>query len=384
MTPGARIAAAAGVLDAIAAGQPAEQALLRWSRASRFAGSGDRAAVRDLVFDALRQRRSAAALGGGDDGAALMLGLARAQGADIAALFSGQGHALPPPPEDQAGCPPDADQASDMPDWLLGRLRADLGSGFDAIAQAMRQRAPVWLRVNRARADTAQAVAALARDGVSVQASDLSDTALMVLEGARRIAGGQAYRSGLVELQDLSPQLACARLPQADTVLDYCAGGGGKALALAARGARVTAHDVDGARMADLPARAARAGVMIGLARPGRVTGRFGMVLADVPCSGSGTWRRDPAGKWRLTPDRLAQLCQIQAQLLDESVRFLQPGGALAYMTCSLLRCENDDQITAFLNRHADFSLQDQASFGPLRESDGFFMAVLRQKNDAR
>lgn len=383
MTPGARIAAAAGILDAVLAGQPAEQALLRWSRGSRFAGSKDRAAVRDLVFDALRQRRSAGAFGGGDDGRALMLGLARMQGADVSALFSGQGHSLPPPQADECGTAPDADAATDMPNWLLPALRRDLGVDFPAIADAMRQRAPVYLRVNTVRGDAAAAIRVLAEDGIAADPDPRLGTALKVRENARRIAASRAYREGYVELQDLSPQLACACLPDAARVLDYCAGGGGKALALAPRARHVTAHDIDAARMSDLPARAARAGVDIEVARPGQVSGRYDLVLADVPCSGSGTWRRDPVGKWRLTEARLTQLQKTQRQVLDDAARFVASGGTLAYMTCSFLHAENDLQIDGFLHRNPGYALKEKGCFTPVNASDGFFVAVLRRQNDA-
>src|SRR5690606_20696234 len=161
----------------------------------------------------------------------------------------------------------------------------------------------------------------------------------------RRIARSRAYLAGLVELQDLSPQRAVAALGDLSgaTVLDYCAGGGGKALALAAQGAgRVVAHDAKPARMADLPARAERGGAAIELAAgAGARPVRFVLVVADVPCSGSGTWARDPDARWRLGPGDLAQLAGVQAEILDAARACLHPGGRLAYMTCSVLRAEN-------------------------------------------
>ncbi|MDO5621029.1 MAG: RsmB/NOP family class I SAM-dependent RNA methyltransferase [Paracoccus sp. (in: a-proteobacteria)] len=387
MTPGARVAAAAQVLDQILAGQAAETALLRWSRSSRFAGSGDRTAVRDLVFDALRCRSSAAAMGGELSGRGLMLGLARLMGRDVAALFNGQGHALPLP--DLAGRQPDTDAASDIPAWLLPRMRADLGADFDAISAAMRLRAPVWLRVNLARVTPAEAPAILAADGVAVQASDMLPDALQVLEGARSVQRSRAYLDGLIELQDLSPQLACAAVPlrPGDSVLDYCAGGGGKALALAARQAglaRVVAHDADAGRMRDLPERARRAGTMVEIARPGQVAGAFDLVVADVPCSGSGSWRRDPDGKWRLTPSRLDELLGVQSEIMDKASHYVMPGGVLAYMTCSVLRAENQNQVNDFLSRNPDFSSDFIQNYNPLTASDGFFLAVLQRKPGAR
>lgn len=383
MTPAARIAAAIQILDRVLAGDPAEPALLRWSRASRFAGSGDRAAVRDLVFDSLRRLRSRAVLGGSMTGRGLMLGLCRDEGIDPAAVFTGQGHAPASlsAAEEAAALPQDLGARLDLPDWLLPQWQQSLGAEAAPVALAMRDRAPVWLRVNLRRADPQTAAAALAGDGIAVAPHDQLTSALRVTEGARRLAGSAAYRDGLVELQDLSPQLACALLPAQGSLLDFCAGGGGKALALAARGAGpVVAHDIDPRRMADLPARAERAGLHIQLAPPGGVSGRFDLVVADVPCSGSGTWRRTPDAKWRLTAADLTRLTDTQARILDQAAGFVAPGGHLAYMTCSLLDGENSVQAQAFLDRNGDFQSQQQARFSPLAASDGFFLALMRRR----
>ena len=381
MTPAARVAAAIGILDRIVVGQPAEAALIGWARASRFAGSGDRAAVRDLVFDTLRRRRSRAALGGGDGGRALMLGALREAGTDPAAIFTGDRHA--PSPLDAAeaasGRPPTAAAALDLPDWIAARLSTDLGGDFPAIAAAMRDRAPVWLRVNIARTDTAAAQTALAAEGIGTQPEPRCATALRVVSGERRVQASRAFAEGLVELQDLSPQIACEGLEVAAgaTVLDYCAGGGGKALALAARGARVTAWDAAPQRLRDLPARAARAGVQIAVAPAAGPQGQFDLVLTDVPCSGSGTWRRTPDAKWRLTPEDLRTLEATQAEILARAARLVRPGGRLVYMTCSLLSAENEAQIARFLDDREDFRLVSTRRLTPLDASDGFFVAEL-------
>lgn len=199
MTPGARISAAIEVLDRILAGQPAEQALLRWSRASRFAGSGDRAAVRDLVFDALRCRNSHAALGGGLTGRGLMIGGLRAAGQDPSAVFTGQGHA--PAPLGQGDDARSADEVSDIPEWIVPLWNRSLGDLAGPVAAAMRHRAPVWLRVNTAKATPRDAMAALERDGISAQPDPRLPTALQVTGNARRLAQAGAYLDGLVELQ---------------------------------------------------------------------------------------------------------------------------------------------------------------------------------------
>lgn len=386
MTPAARIAAAITLLDAIAAGEPAERALTNWGRAHRFAGSGDRAALRDHVYDALRCRGSFAALGGAADGRGLMLGMCRAAGIDPATVFTGAGHAPGPltgaEAEALARPVPAAAElaASDWPDWLLPHLRADLGEDFDAVSEAMRARAPVFLRVNLAKASVVEAAQALAQEGIGTEPHPLAATALRVLSGARRIAASQAYLQGLVELQDVASQavLGGLLLPEAARVLDYCAGGGGKALALAAAhpGARITAHDTDPGRMKDIPPRATRAGARIAQAGPGKVSGVFDLVLVDAPCSGSGTWRRTPEAKWRLTPARLAELTALQDQILARAAGYVAPGGQLLYMTCSLLSAENDARIAVFVQR-GGFALAECRRYSPRDGGDGFFAARL-------
>lgn len=387
MTPAARLAAAAQVLDQILAGEPAEKALIGWARRSRFAGSGDRAALRDLVFDALRRKRSLAAIGGAMTGRGLMLGLLRAEGQDPDALLTGQGHAMAPltPQERQdGGTPAPGPEACDMPDWLWPLLLDSLGDRAAAIASVLQSRAPVMLRVNLTRANPDQAIAALASDGIAATPDPVASTALKVGEGARKLAQSQAYLAGLVELQDGSSQATMDELslPSAGKILDFCAGGGGKSLAMAARTkARIMAHDVQPSRMKDLPARAARAGARIEIA-DGRALAQaapFDLVLCDAPCSGSGAWRRAPEGKWGLTPQRLTELCAIQDSILETASALVAPQGVLAYATCSVLRDENEARLDAFVAAHPEWRQIGVRRWDPGPSGDGFFLAQLRR-----
>ncbi len=390
MTPGARLSAAIAILDVWHRGSPAEQALTRWARGARYAGSKDRAAVRDIVFDVLREMGSAAAAGGGADGRALVLGLLLLRGGDPAALFTGQGHAPDPLSEDErarleAPLPP-PDPVRDVPEWLREDIggRAPDAEGRTALFEALSTRAPVWLRVALRRGSRAVAQESLAAEGIETRADPRCDTALEVVAGARALRRASAYLDGVVELQDLSPQRAVAAVtwPGEGTILDFCAGGGGKALAIADRtGARVLAHDVSRRRMSDLPGRAARAGVDIACLAPGTAGGRapYDAVLVDVPCSGSGTWRRDPEAKWRLTPEGLDDLCRAQAGILDEAGKLAGPRGLLVYMTCSLLPRENEAQVAAFLARTRGWRLARSHTDTPLTASDGFYTAVLER-----
>ena len=390
MTPGARIAAAIEILDRVIAGSSAEPALTGWARSHRFAGARDRAAIRDLVFDALRCRRSALARAGGgaETGRALMIGQVAAAGGDPAAVFSGEGYAAPPLDAGEAAALAAAAGAAvpelaalDCPDWIAPALRRALGPDFTQVLARMRERAPVFLRVNAGRTTREEALAALAAESIAARPVEFINFALEIIENPQKLKTSSAYLSGLVELQDLSPQAAVEALPLHPglRVLDYCAGGGGKALAIAARGvAQVTAHDADPRRMTDLSARAARAGVRIKTAGTAALAGRrFDLVLADVPCSGSGTWRRTPDAKWRLTQARLDALCRLQAEILDRAAALVEPGGNLAYMTCSLLEAENRAQVDAFLDRAPGWRLVADRVYTPLSGGDGFYSALL-------
>ncbi|WP_300585778.1 RsmB/NOP family class I SAM-dependent RNA methyltransferase [Marivita sp.] len=380
MTPAARWAAAASILDQIAAGDPAEKALTTWARKSRFAGSKDRAAIRDHVYDILRCWRSTASLGGGDTGRARVLGRLRQTGEDPDAVFIGDGYALSPlsEKEREAGHPPIGAEALDLPDWVYERFLRSLSDKADATAEALRHRASVFVRVNLLKADVASAQAALLEEGIETAPHPLSETALEVIEGARRLSQTEAFRTGWVELQDVASQAVVDALPLAEGMrcLDYCAGGGGKTLAMAARlHGPVDAHDADPRRMSDLPDRAERAGATV--TRVDRPKGTYDLVLCDVPCSGSGSWRRSPEGKWRLTPERLDELTGIQAKILDQVAGLIRPGGTLAYATCSVLTCENEAQIDGFLSRHPEWRVAMQQRFDLSQGGDGFFVATL-------
>lgn len=394
MTPQARISTAIGLLDQIIAGAATEQVLTGWARASRFAGARDRAAVRDLVFDALRCRRSYLAASGQAQasGRALMIGALRAGGADAAGTFTGQGYAPTPLSAEERvaldGAPALADLpaavALDCPDWLEAPLRHALAEDFEAVMRRMRDRAPIFLRVHAARATVAAAAARLAAEGIATRPCGLANFGLEVTENASRIRTSDAYLSGLVELQDAASQAAVEALPLTAgmRVLDYCAGGGGKTLAMAARvKGDWFAHDAAPRRMADLAARAARAGARVrSMTRDqAQRAAPFDLVLVDAPCSGSGTWRRAPEAKWTLTRERLDDLCRIQAEILHEVAPMVATGGVLAYMTCSLLRWENHDQVAAFLAMSRGFSRESERQFTPLQGGDGFYLACLRR-----
>lgn len=399
MTPAARVAAAAEILDTWRGGDARAEAVLRaWGRANRFAGSKDRRAISDIVFDCIRRRRSYGWLtGGGEDGRALTLGRAIASGDDPAAVFSGEGHAPAALSPDEArlvqGAKDLADAPDavrfDVPDWLEASLRAALGDEFEAAMTAGRDRAPVDLRVNRIKASHTDAMRALAQGTPPHHGEAVEGAAHAIrLPPGAAIANTAAYLDGLVELQDAASQMgaALAAPKPGEVVLDYCAGGGGKALAFASLmggEGRVIAHDIAPGRMKDIPARAARAGAAIEIARSGDalklLTGACDLVFVDAPCSGAGVWRRDPEAKWRLTPDALSRLQAAQSEAVSAAMTYLRPGGRLAYATCSILEAENDAQVNALAERHAGLTLTARRLWTPGAPGDGFFCAVMER-----
>ena len=387
MTPAARIAAAIEVLDVIFEGATPEKSLTGWGRSHRFAGSKDRAAIRDHVFQALRCKASYGWLGGADSGRGVMLGAMRAAG-QADEMFTGIGHAPRVVEEGEEERPLAAAERwvqCDMPDWVLSYFDAALGAEADHILDVLKSRAGVFLRVNEARATIEDGIAALADENIVAVPVKYMSFALQVVENERRVALSTAYESGLVEVQDTSSQVAISslNLTKGQRVLDLCAGGGGKALAMAARGADVTAHDIDPKRMADIAPRAQRAGVNIDVVTTEDLAALalFDVVLVDAPCSGSGTWRRNPAAKWSLTEERLQELTTIQDEVLSQGAQFVRSGGALVYATCSVFDVENSDRIQVFMGAEAGFSVEMQRSIAPHALGDGFYFTVLRNTN---
>ncbi|MEM8570666.1 MAG: RsmB/NOP family class I SAM-dependent RNA methyltransferase [Pseudomonadota bacterium] len=391
MTPGARLSAAIGLLDEILRGAPADRVLTRWGRASRFAGSKDRAAVRDLVFDGLRRRRSLAWLGGSDTGRAIILAGQAVAGENLASLFTGNGFdPSPVSSEEASNLSRTLDLAPlpvrlDVPDFLLPDLEVSLGSDAEAILGRMRSRAPVDLRVNSLKSNRDAATVVLTRDGIATEPLSQSRLGLRVLENPRLVNASRAYSQGMVELQDVSSQIAAAfaGAEPGMTVLDYCAGGGGKTLALAAdmeNAGRLMAWDANPRRMKDLPDRARRATARITVLEP-QALSKLGpvcdIVFVDAPCTGTGAWRRQPERKWLLDRGMLGKLEHLQQEILSQAATHLRKGGSLIYCTCSLLRAENEEQIARFLGAHPGWHLVSEQRLTPLDAGDGFYMARL-------
>ena len=387
MTPAARLQAAIQILDLVIEsareqGAPADAIVTRYFKTRRYAGSKDRRAVRELVFRAIRRTAERP-----ESGRAAIVGLAQDE-PQLLDLF-GEQRGPEPLGDGETGS-----EAGIVPEWLIPELSPLLAPDEWS---ALLERAPVDLRVN---------VACTTRDETLRAFPEGEPTRLspwgIRLPPDTRVDDSEASRTGLVEVQDEGSQLialACGPRP-GQRILDFCAGAGGKSLALAAAapGVTILATDSNRARLSKLPPRAERAhaAVEARLLNPPRELAELDdwreaadVVLVDAPCSGSGTWRRNPEGRWRLTPERLDRLVSAQERLLGVAAELVKPGGSLVYAVCSLLHREGSGQIESFLGRGSDWVVQDilesaGRSTGsgrlltPAHDStDGFFIARL-------
>lgn len=430
MTPAARLAAAIEVFGNIESERrPAADALKSWGISHRFAGSGDRAAIAGLVYDALRRRASSAFLMGAETPRAILLGmLKRERGLDsdaVAKLASGERYA----PEalsneerqrlnaaNMADAP--AYVTGDYPKWLEPHFARAFGEARAEEGAALASRAPLDLRVNTIKADRDQAAEMLLH--LQPEPARWSPWGLRIHLAADAkspaIHAEPAFLKGMIELQDEGSQLAAlfSAAKAGEQVVDLCAGAGGKTLALAAmmqNKGQIFATDDNKRRLAPIHERLKRSGARnVQVRTPKSVggeladlAGRCDLVLIDAPCTGTGAWRRNPDAKWRMRPGALEQRIKEQADILDRGAGLLKPGGRIAYITCSVLDEENGAQVRAFLARHAEFSvvppaetiealgerafmfskaarLSDEGvSMTPrTTETDGFFVSVLR------
>jgi 16S rRNA (cytosine967-C5)-methyltransferase len=431
VTPAARLSAAIEVFADIATRpRPAGDALKDWGLSHRFAGSGDRAAIAGLVYDALRRKASSAWLMGEDSPRAVLLGMLHRErgldGAAIGALCSGARYAPDPLTDAETaalaagnltGAP--AHVQGDYPEWLDPYLARVFGDDRAEEGESLASRAPLDLRVNTLLASREEVLPKF--DHLAAEPTCWSPWGLRIRLAAEAkspaIHAEPAFIKGQIEIQDEGSQLAAllAGAASGQQVIDLCAGAGGKTLALAAamenRG-QIYATDADKRRLAAIHDRLARAGARNVQVRTPKsigneladLAGRADLVLIDAPCTGIGTWRRNPDAKWRIRPRALAERIKQQDAVLESATTLVKPGGRIAYVTCSVLAEENGDRVRAFLGRHGDFSVEKPAEvitglgeraylFGraalisdegllmtPRRtETDGFFVSTLRR-----
>jgi 16S rRNA (cytosine967-C5)-methyltransferase len=432
VTPAARLSAAIEVFaDVDARRRPAADVLKDWGLSHRFAGSSDRAAIAGLVYDALRRKASAAWLMGEATPRAALIGmLQRERGLDLAAieaLCTGARFAPEPLTEKEkaalapatlANAPPHV--AGEYPEWLDPYFARAFGDDRAAEGAALASRAPLDLRVNTLKSDREELVPKLAHLGAEPTRWSPIGFRIRLGADARNpaIHAEPLFRKGEIEVQDEGSQLAAllAGAKPGEQVVDIAAGAGGKTLALAAamenRG-QIYATDIDKRQLVPIHERITRADARnIQVRTPrgesdmlGDLNGRIDLVLIDAPCTGTGTWRRNPDAKWRVRPGALAERIKQQETLLDRAATLAKPKvGRIAYITCSVLNEENGDQVRAFTERNPDFSVEKPAETAqvlgeraylfshaalisehgllmtPRRtDTDGFFVSLLRR-----
>jgi 16S rRNA (cytosine967-C5)-methyltransferase len=387
MTPSARYAASISILDKIIAGAPAERELTIWARGNRFAGSKDRAAIRDLVYDSLRNLRSYKHFSGLSGARGVFVGRLISKNEEIESIFNGQGYG--------PVCLTDIEKNTvntkkndmpyavqmDIPDWLSEKF------GNIHNYNILKSRAPIDLRVNIKKISLKSAISELKKDNIETEKLNLVDTALRVKGETRKIPQTKLYLNGLIELQDAGSQALVAQLdcPKNGKVLDYCAGGGGKTLAIASRtfnNVSFSAYDKNQSRLKELKIRAQRAGIKVDLLKNDPVIGieKYDLVVVDVPCSGSGSWRRSPDAKWKFTEQRLIELMAIQTEILENTADLVATGGTLAYLTCSLFSCENEEQVNKFILKNKSWKINQSKQIKLSSSSDGFYLASLSRR----
>ena len=431
MTPGARAAAAIELFEAIEVDhtRPADALVAGWFRQRRYAGGGDRRTIQAVVYTVLRRRAQidwwlAAAGQPAGSRARVMAALMLGEGwgaADLDAAFDG-GRYRPAPLDDGeralagslAGRQFDdpaqpAPVRGNIPAWMEERFRTALGDSLEPELAALMREAPVDLRINGLKTTRDAVAGLLSAAGIESTPTPFSPLGLR-LAGRVNLANSAILRDGLAEPQDESSQIAAllAGAGPGEMVVDFCAGAGGKTLAMAAmmenRG-HIVACDVSHGRLERARPRLARAGVTIAELQvleggdglwPSAAEAGYECVLVDAPCSGSGAWRRHPEARWRIDSDKLMEYAALQARILDTAARLVAPGGRLVYAVCSLLSEEGEGRVTEFLRKRADFHAYPvrkawARSFGsdcpggdvflrllPGRDgADGFFVAIL-------
>jgi 16S rRNA (cytosine967-C5)-methyltransferase len=439
MTPGARIATAIEILGEVLAHatRPADAVVGDYLRQRKFIGGGDRRAITERVYGILRRRaqiewwlqraRHAGEVsprmhvfadGVLNDGLVVdrmekTIDAGRYRPASLteserATLKRLEGHTLDHPAQSRA-------TRLNIPEWIEPHLDAGFGTTFEREVAALGEPAPVDLRVNPIKGNREQARAALAEEGIESVPTKLSPLGLRLKVRASVVAT-QTFRDGLVEIQDEGSQLVGLLVGARPgmQVVDFCAGAGGKTLAIAAsmeNKGRVVACDVSDFRLERSGQRLRRAGIhnverrtldAEGRKWLKRHAGKFDRVLVDAPCTGIGTWRRNPDARWTLKPEDVAELPLKQSEILATAAKLVRPGGRLVYATCSLLPAENEERVTAFLAAHPDFAKvpvadawkdaigtqfpagamsDDCLRLTPARHhTDGFFVAILERR----
>jgi 16S rRNA (cytosine967-C5)-methyltransferase len=363
--------------------------LKKWAIKHRFAGSSDRRKIKDIIFDIIRQKKSCEHVGGGFSGRNLLIGYLKLKGTELSSVFDNSKFGPEELTIKEQNINVDFSNLSniyelDFPSWLIPILRRSLLNEFSNVVKALRNRSHIQLRVNLKKISRLNAMKKLQKNNIECEINELCSTALNVLNGAQHILTSQCFENGFVELQDAGSQLVSEliEINYNDKVLDMCAGAGGKSLSIscgAELDATYFAWDINFDRMKDIDARSKRAGVKIEKVIKLSSKSVYNKIIIDAPCSGSGSWRRDPEGKWRLDEDILDNYVKTQRELILKGLKLLAPRGQILYITCSILDIENGKLIDDLISSVLSLRLVKSISLVPSSKSDGFYGAVLEK-----
>ncbi len=400
MTPGARFEAAISILDKFLEGEPINKVLLNWFRNNRFAGSKDRFSIRETVFNCLRFRRSSLwpfnYYGSTVCGRSWVLGLLILTDRRAVKFFNGDRFSPACISCEEKSVISSFNKVLekapisvqlDHPEFLEHLFRESLGQNYVSILKCLNSRAKLFLRVNLIRSTVPEAIKLLKSEKVEVRKCSYASSGLLVLSPINNIEKLDTYKSGKIEIQDISSQAVVDFIdPRGQIeILDYCAGSGGKTLAMASLvkfESKFFVHDKAPSRIKPFYERAKRAGIFAKTIRTSELNKGykfFDLVVSDVPCSGTGAWRRNPEGKWWLSEVKLESLIIEQRDILKRSSRLVRYGGQFAYVTCSVLTSENRSQVDWFLSRNESFRLVRDIFISPMDGGDGFYAAILEK-----
>ena len=396
-----RANAAIFILDEFLAGQNLNAILAKWSKANRYAGSSDRESIRDIVFDILRVKKTLTFILNKEkqliNGRALVLLHSVHYSLPLNDIFTGQKYG----PDKLNNYENEFSEIAkennergfevvdNIPDFLLDEFERSLGSKFNNVMRLLEKRGPVSIRVNAHKSNVSSILEVLSSEGIEGKIAKKVRYGIKIIGNPRRLTQIQAFKDGYFEVQDLHSQKTIEGLPIKENtkILDYCAGAGGKILNIASLlkgNGRFFVHDLDKKKLIEADLRAKRAGIKLKRLNAHSMEkhhSSFDYILADVPCSGSGTWRRNPQQKWRITPYTLEEILNRQITILNEVKDLIKKNGFLFYITCSLLKIENEEVVDDFLIQNKNFSLLNKENITIDAQGDGFFCAVLQKKN---
>lgn len=404
MRVSARFRAAQEILDLLLTREMSSKTIINWERGNKFAGSKDRKNIRDIVFHCLRNKRYFLYWWGkakrdsagrklvlsyivdrfGSDSLDRENDFFGIKDFDFLPLSDSENEILSENWLKRVEINEDPIKYS-YPDFLDRDLKISLNGDFSKVMEMLSTRAPVYLRANKIKISTSNLIKKLHIEGFEVEQNSKNMDILKVLNEPKKMKLSSLFLEGAFEFQDLGSQNIGHRIPVTEgmKILDFCAGGGGKSLALASKFCnriKLHAYDINSTRLESFKLRAKRSGAQIKFLNKESVFNEtYDLILVDVPCSGTGTWRRDPFAKWNLNSSNLQKISEIQMDILEKVSSQVERGGSICYITCSLLKKENEENISVFLKKDNRYEAGMYHQVSPLEGGDGFFMALLNK-----